>query len=280
MWPCSLQLWPCLPETAQNTSTTIPTSLGWPYVPFSQDASWPGFLYCFDSKYLEMRFENIRNRVIHRSVCTRKQSQILDILGNTEILARTRPGKMARMVTLHKLICRGHNKTSLSEPNMSPPGRSKCFVQLFGDHLLFPLNFNILNLMFWISSSSWKLEAVFLKTGYLQSKNSEQKNLLFENICLLKNCHKKYIVLNLKCSIFKFKKSQIQNYVKCHIIFSFVKWHLSIIQICTIKIQSVLSYYKLHKLLITQNVLIYRRQFKKNQTMNLQSTNLSIFDAY
>ncbi len=75
-------------------------TLGWPYVPFSQDASWPGFLYCFDSKYLEMRFENIRNRVIHRSVCTRKQSQILDILGNIEILARTRPGKMARMVTL------------------------------------------------------------------------------------------------------------------------------------------------------------------------------------
>ncbi len=75
--------------------------LGWPYVPFSQDASWPGFLYCFDSKYLEMRFENIRNRVIHRSVCTRKQSQILDILGYIEILARTRPGKMARMVTLY-----------------------------------------------------------------------------------------------------------------------------------------------------------------------------------
>uniref|UniRef100_A0A673I0V7 TBC1 domain family member 22B-like n=1 Tax=Sinocyclocheilus rhinocerous TaxID=307959 RepID=A0A673I0V7_9TELE len=31
---------------------------------------------------------------IHRSVCTRKQSQTLDILGNIEILARTRPGKM------------------------------------------------------------------------------------------------------------------------------------------------------------------------------------------
>ncbi len=80
-------------------------NIGWPYVPFSQDVSWPGFLYCFDSKYLEMRFENIRNRVIHRSVCTRKQSQILDILGNIEILARTRPGKMARMVTLGNMIC-------------------------------------------------------------------------------------------------------------------------------------------------------------------------------
>ncbi len=37
--------------------------------------------------------------VINRSVCTRKQSQILDILGNIEILARMRLGKMARMVT-------------------------------------------------------------------------------------------------------------------------------------------------------------------------------------
>ncbi len=33
-------------------------------------------------------------------VCIRKQSQILDILGNIEILARMRPGKMARIVTL------------------------------------------------------------------------------------------------------------------------------------------------------------------------------------
>ncbi len=39
---------------------------------------------------------------------------------------------------------------------------------------------------------------------------------------------------------------QIQNYVKWHIIFSFVKWHLSIIQIHTIQIQIVLSYYKLY----------------------------------
>ncbi len=83
----------------------------------------------------------------------------------------------------------GHDKTSLSEPNMSPPGRSKCFVRLFGDHLLFPvddlwptfctiwISAWILNIEFdvRISSSSWKLEAVFLKTGYLQSKNSEQK---------------------------------------------------------------------------------------------------------
>ncbi len=37
---------------------------------------------------------------LHRSVCTHKQSQILDILGNIEIVARIRPGKIARMVTL------------------------------------------------------------------------------------------------------------------------------------------------------------------------------------
>ncbi len=47
------------------------------------------------------RFEN-RNRChIHQSVCTRKQSQILDILGNIEILARIRPGKMAHISTLY-----------------------------------------------------------------------------------------------------------------------------------------------------------------------------------
>ncbi len=44
----------------------------------------------------------------------------------------------------------------------------------------------------------------------------------------------------------KKKKNQIQNYVKCHIIFSFFKWHLSIIQIYKILIHIVLSYYKLH----------------------------------
>ncbi len=43
------------------------------------------------------------------------------------------------------------------------------------------------------------------------------------------------------------KQNLIQNYIKCHIIFSFVKWHLSIIQIYTIQIQIVLSYYKLHR---------------------------------
>ncbi len=38
------------------------------------------------------------------SYTTRKQSQILDILGNVETLARMRPGKMPRMVTLQKQI--------------------------------------------------------------------------------------------------------------------------------------------------------------------------------
>ncbi len=40
----------------------------------------------------------------------------------------------------HELIYRGHDKTHLSEPNMSPPGCSKCFVWLFRDHLLFPVD--------------------------------------------------------------------------------------------------------------------------------------------
>uniref|UniRef100_A0A672NJC8 Vinculin n=1 Tax=Sinocyclocheilus grahami TaxID=75366 RepID=A0A672NJC8_SINGR len=61
------------PRTHQNTIQTVP--------------------YAF--KMLSRYFD-----VIHRSVCTRKQSQNLDILGNIEILARTLPGKMARMVTL------------------------------------------------------------------------------------------------------------------------------------------------------------------------------------
>ncbi len=34
----------------------------WPYVAFFPDASWPGFLYCFDSKYPRECFKNIRNR--------------------------------------------------------------------------------------------------------------------------------------------------------------------------------------------------------------------------
>ncbi len=62
--------------------------------------SWQGFLYCFDSKYIEGVSKTKGTDVKHRSVCTCKQRQILDILGNIEILARMRPGKMAPMVTL------------------------------------------------------------------------------------------------------------------------------------------------------------------------------------
>ncbi len=46
--------------------------------------------------------------------------------------------------------------------------------------------------------------------------------------------------------IIRVLKNLIQNYIKLHIIFSFVKWHLSIIQIYTIQIKIVLSYYKPH----------------------------------
>ncbi len=68
--------------------------------------------------------------------------------------------------------------------------------------------------MFRISSSSWKLEAVFLKTGYLQLKNSEQKNPLSENTCLLKNCYKKiklYYILNVQYSCKKKSNSELLN---------------------------------------------------------------------
>ncbi len=96
-------------------------------------------------------------------------------------------------------------------------------------------------------SSSWKLEAVFLKTGYLQSKNSEQKIHCLKIHVYVKNCHKKINCVKFQTFIIQVKQNLIQNYVKCHIIFSFVKLHLSIIQIYTIQIQIVLSYYKLHR---------------------------------
>jgi len=98
----------------------------------------------------------------------------------------------------HELISCGQDKTSLSDPNMSPPGRSKFFSD-FSEFLL-------------------HLEAVFFKTGYLQSF------LFFDKFQMF---------------IIQVLKSLIQNYVKCHIIFSFVKWHLSIISIYTIQIQIV-----------------------------------------
>ncbi len=118
----------------------------------------------------------------------------------------------------HELICSGHNKTSLSEPNMSPPGRSNCFVWLFGDHLLFPVDdLWPTSCTIWISAL-WILNIEFdvpnffiLKTWSCIFKNwifavkeFRTKNLLFENTCLCKKTAiKKSIVLNFKRSLFK-----------------------------------------------------------------------------
>ncbi len=56
--------------------------------------------YCFDSKYIESGRKQ-ETDIIHPSICTCKQSQILDILGNIEILARMHSRKISRMVTLY-----------------------------------------------------------------------------------------------------------------------------------------------------------------------------------
>ncbi len=76
--------------------------LGWPYVPFFPDASWPGFLYCL--KYLGFGFVCVYRPigVWHRFLMISKRSQSTLNQSNIEILARMRPGKMARMVTLHE----------------------------------------------------------------------------------------------------------------------------------------------------------------------------------
>ncbi len=82
----------------------ITTYLGWPYVPFFPDTSWPGFLYC--QKYLEFDFVcrliGVWNRFLMFSKCSRGTLN----QSNIEILARIRirdpyPGQMARMVTLY-----------------------------------------------------------------------------------------------------------------------------------------------------------------------------------
>ncbi len=61
------------------------------------------------------------------SYTARKQSQSLDILGNVEILARTRPGKMARMVTLQKQI---YAKSIILYKFKSIMRNSECFITL------------------------------------------------------------------------------------------------------------------------------------------------------
>ncbi len=67
-------------------------------VPFFPDASWSGFLYYFDSSTSRKKNkEPISNST---PICLHMQTKPnpIDILGNTEILARMRLGKMACMV--------------------------------------------------------------------------------------------------------------------------------------------------------------------------------------
>ncbi len=79
--------------------------LGWPCVAFFPDASWPGFLYCL--KYLGFGFVCVCRPigVWHRFLMFSKRSRGTLNQSNIEILARTRPGKMARMVTLLLIWC-------------------------------------------------------------------------------------------------------------------------------------------------------------------------------
>ncbi len=99
-----------------------------------------------------------------------------------------------------ELICCGHDKTSLSEPNMSPPGRSKCFVRLFGDHLLFPVDdlwptfCTIWISALWILSIEHvpnfffilKTWSCIFKNWIFAVKEFRTKNQLFENTCICK----------------------------------------------------------------------------------------------
>ncbi len=101
--------------------------LGWPYVPFSQDVSWPGFLYC--QKYLGFGFVCVCRPigVWRGSLCFRNASRGTLNQSNIEILARMRPGKMAHMVTLcitenskhikqrQKHLCQRHTQPFWSE---------------------------------------------------------------------------------------------------------------------------------------------------------------------
>ncbi len=75
-------------------------NVGWSYMPFFPDASWPGFLYCL--KYLGFGFVCVCRPigVWHRFLRFLKSSRGTLNQSNIEILDRTRPGKMARMVTL------------------------------------------------------------------------------------------------------------------------------------------------------------------------------------
>ncbi len=112
------------------------TSLGGPYVPFPRTHPGQDFYIALiqSTSRCVLKHKEPRHTPIGLHTQTKPNPRYFRQYRNP---GQDASWKMARMVTLHKLICRGHDKTSLSEPNMSPPGRSKCFVQLFGDHLLF-----------------------------------------------------------------------------------------------------------------------------------------------
>ncbi len=120
----------------------------------------------------------------------------------------------------HELIYRGHDKTRLSEPNMSPPGCSKCFVWLFRDHLLFPVDdlwptfcttwmsaFWILNTEFDVPNFFFILKtwSCIFKNWIFAIKDFGTKHTLFENthLGLQKNCHNTFklcYISNVLCS--------------------------------------------------------------------------------
>lgn len=76
-------------------------------MPFFPDTSWPGFLNSisvgrWSQKAISMCTLLVKWLFSHYLRQVWKQSQSWDILGNLEILAKTCPGKMARMVSLAK----------------------------------------------------------------------------------------------------------------------------------------------------------------------------------
>ncbi len=135
---------------------------------------------------------------------------------------------------------------------MSPPGRSKCFVWLYGDHLLFPVDdlwptfctiwisaLWILNIEFDVANFFFILKiwsCIFKNWIFAVKEFKTKKYAVWKCLCLLKNRHKKITLLHFKCSLFKFKNFKFRTMLN-DVIFSFVKWQLSIIQI-----QIVLSY--------------------------------------
>ncbi len=62
--------------------------VGWPCVPFFSRTHPCQDFYIALIQVPRESLENTRTDIIHRSVCTRKQSRIREILGNIEILVR------------------------------------------------------------------------------------------------------------------------------------------------------------------------------------------------